>query len=293
MQAIVLWQMLSIHDKYREILETEPDIAELNNSLLRTYQDVLTDLKKDAVVDLTMEPRSKWTKWLCGAVLKGLEEEEGKAPPLNLVECRESPVFPLKDLFDEGASSRVFKLEPKDANKLIDGMMSEVACKVVKFQRASGRPNSRTLLEEEAKVHRRISSHANIVRFLGLWLAPDGKRNASFIVMELALCNLEHYIEHVCEKHEEERFAPEGPLGLYAVTCLALHGTSALAFLHRHLIYHRDIKTANFLLCKESPDLVGLKLCDFGFAHQKEDDLESLMDAELRNEAALGSRHGE
>lgn len=55
-----------------------------------------------------------------------------------------------------------------------------------------------------------------------------------------------------------------GPLNEKCIFLLALEACSALSYLHRNGIIHRDIKAANILLTDDGH----VKVCDFGVAGQ-------------------------
>ncbi len=85
-------------------------------------------------------------------------------------------------------------------------------------------------------------------------VAPD-QRSTAFIVMEL-----------VPGETLRDLIARAAPLSPRLATAIAAQVADALAYAHAQGLVHRDIKPANVLLRDEGPDVVRVKVADFGIA---------------------------
>lgn len=108
-------------------------------------------------------------------------------------------------------------------------------------------------LEILALCHAPLKQHSNIVQLLG-WARDDGPANIPLLVLELALADLEKFLQ--------------GEVDVNTKHHLCLDIGSGLDALHRSGIIHGDLKPANVLVFKNDFPKVPFvaKLADFGFS---------------------------
>ena len=102
----------------------------------------------------------------------------------------------------------------------------------------------------EVEIQYGLSSHPNILPFLGIAYSQDGF--SLYICMELADKSLHDYL------HEEKKRPT-----IQRSSKWALQIARGMHHLHKHGLAHRDLKSGNVLLF-EKQDI--LKICDFGSA---------------------------
>jgi eukaryotic-like serine/threonine-protein kinase len=91
--------------------------------------------------------------------------------------------------------------------------------------------------------------HPNITRLLDAGLTDDGQ---PFLVME--------YVDGV----HLDKFCDEHKLAIRERLELFLHVCDAVAYAHRNLVVHLDLKPSNILVVRDGPNLGAVKLLDFG-----------------------------
>jgi serine/threonine protein kinase len=105
-------------------------------------------------------------------------------------------------------------------------------------------------------------NHPNIVKFLGYGISKE-KRWERFIVMELMENDLSKVISNLSQKGDV-------PFTYFSAIDLMFQVAKAMCYLHKHKIYHRDLKPGNVLV---SPRKFGklsvgecmyVKVADFG-----------------------------
>lgn len=96
-----------------------------------------------------------------------------------------------------------------------------------------------------------FTNHPNIVKVMDTNV--DIVENKVYTVFEKGMCDLATYIEH------------KGRLDISSVKYIVKHTLSALHYLHRHSIIHRDVKPQNILMVKQGKCIVP-KLIDFDLA---------------------------
>ena len=177
-------------------------------------------------------------------------EAEGRADGL----VRESHLR-VGELLGEGAYGTVHRAtwhEPTFAAPL------EVAVKTLRASATPTRRETRTFAREAA-VLRRLD-HPGVVRLLGASLAP----HRAFILQELVPGgSLHDFI------HGKPRGHPRGGRRLTRDESARVCGevASAMAYLARRGVVHRDLKSQNVLLTSTRPDGPrGAKVADFGIA---------------------------
>jgi len=113
--------------------------------------------------------------------------------------------------------------------------------------------------EEEIKVEidvlRKLSDHANITKFFGVYLAKDKGALKLWVAMEL--CSGGSVTD--LAKRMRPKALPEQVLAY-----VLRETTEAIRYLHQHHVIHRDIKGQNILIT----ELGAIKLVDFGVSAQ-------------------------
>jgi tRNA A-37 threonylcarbamoyl transferase component Bud32 len=105
-------------------------------------------------------------------------------------------------------------------------------------------------------------NHPNIVKFLGYGISK-GKKWERFIVMELMEKDLSKVISDLSQKENI-------PFTYFSAIDVMFQVAKAMCYLHKHKIYHRDLKPGNVLVnpCKFGESSVGecmyVKVADFG-----------------------------
>lgn len=115
----------------------------------------------------------------------------------------------------------------------------------------------------EIKMLNRLK-HSNVINLIDI--AVGEKRDAVFLLLEYCDNDLASVVKHVPQPFQEAE-----------VKTLLIQLLSAVEFLHKNWVIHRDIKLSNLLYCNGGV----LKLCDFGLARtissQKTGDLTPLV----------------
>jgi tRNA A-37 threonylcarbamoyl transferase component Bud32 len=103
-------------------------------------------------------------------------------------------------------------------------------------------------------------NHPNIVKFLGYGISKEKKKWERFIVME---CMEKDLFEIISQKGDI-------PFTYFSAIDVMFQVAKAMCYLHKHKIYHRDLKPKNVLVspCKFAKSSVGecmyVKVADFG-----------------------------
>jgi len=134
----------------------------------------------------------------------------------------------------EGSFARVYKVRHKQTHKVL-------ALKCI--QKAGKSQAEIEKLMEEITILTRLS-HPNIIRMM------------EWFDKETEICVVTEYAE------KGELFKMERKLSELEIACIARQLVSALQFLWRKRVIHRDIKPQNILLTESDV----IKICDFGFA---------------------------
>lgn len=152
--------------------------------------------------------------------------------------------FRLERLLGEGGMGRVY-LAIRDAG----GVTQRVALKIVPTA-SIGRP----LIERLRRERRILASldHPNIARLIDAGELPDGR---PYFAME--------YVDGV----PIARYCDDARLGLSARLSLFLEICDAVAYAHRRLVLHRDLKDSNILVDPDGRP----RLLDFGIAKSLEE----------------------
>jgi serine/threonine protein kinase len=109
--------------------------------------------------------------------------------------------------------------------------------------------------KQEADLMASIRSHPNVCRFLDTWVL-QGKR---YIAMELINgISLRDWLNSL------DFDEPDEPIDWRKIIDILLQIFSGIAHLHRHLIYHGDLKPANIMIVERDDGNIDIKLVDFG-----------------------------
>lgn len=148
--------------------------------------------------------------------------------------------FHIVELLGVGTTAKVYRA--------VDGHTStEVALKVFDESRL-GNEEELKLFEREIRVVARLDKHPNLLNYYGGSL-KEGRR---YLVMEIAQGEtLMHYLN---------RYGGRLPLDVTLSVFSQL--LSALSFVHKRGIIHRDVKPQNIRIASDGT----IKLCDFGIA---------------------------
>jgi len=146
--------------------------------------------------------------------------------------------YRLTDLLGAGGMGVVYRAER------IGEVGGEVAVKLIKFGMDSAQVAAR--FQQERRILARLT-HPNIAHFIDGGVTPSGR---PYFVMELVSGEP---ITDFCAQHS---------LSVEARVRVFLQVLDAIAFAHRHLIVHRDVKPSNILVGEEGR----VKLLDFGVA---------------------------
>jgi serine/threonine protein kinase len=136
-----------------------------------------------------------------------------------------------------------------------DLQLGRVALKTIRRDIASS-PETFARFRHEVQLARRISG-SQVCRIHELYLIPAAGRRAAiaFLTME--------YLEGITLA---ERLKSDGPLPLTEALRVALDICEGLRLVHGMGVIHRDLKSANIMLCGNGP-AVRAVLMDFGLAH--------------------------
>lgn len=137
--------------------------------------------------------------------------------------------------------------------EVMDEQFGELRALKVLSGKDSEEPEHAERLLREAEATRRIE-HANVVHVCAI--SPQ-KSKVPYFVMELLRGEtLREHIEH------------QGPLAPRRALELVGEAAAGLAAAHKQKTYHRDVKPDNLFLCGAPDHVSGLKVIDFGLAHQ-------------------------
>ena len=92
-------------------------------------------------------------------------------------------------------------------------------------------------------------SHANIIKFHGVWFDTKNNRKIPYIISEIGECSFHKFLTNQISKAQAVKFAHQIAAGI--------------KFVHENSVAHRDIKPQNIVLVKQEDDYVA-KLIDFG-----------------------------
>jgi eukaryotic-like serine/threonine-protein kinase len=166
------------------------------------------------------------------------------------MEGRSIGPYRVERILGEGGMGSVYL-----ATRELDGFPMRVALKVIRFSHSSEYLQRRFRLERQILAR---LSHENILRLLDGGITEDG---APYLVTEfLDARSLEHYLS-------EERPSREERLRLFLGIC------DGVAYAHRNLVVHGDLKPSNILINAAGTP----KLVDFGIAKllKSQDDTDS------------------
>ena len=108
----------------------------------------------------------------------------------------------------------------------------------------------------EVEVHNTLPPHSNVLPLLGITHSSDGF--TIYICMELADKSLHSYL-----------YTEKKKPSLRQSTKWAIQIAKGMHHLHQHSVAHRDLKSANVLLCEKKISPIA-KVCDFGSARPLE-----------------------
>ncbi|CAH1176110.1 unnamed protein product [Phaedon cochleariae] len=160
--------------------------------------------------------------------------------------------YQLGDVFGFGVYGKVFSANDTQASD------KKVAIKLQK----SG-PETEKFIEEEYKILRDLSAHANIVDFYGVF------RRSEEIWFILEPCEGGPVVDLVNALLAKNRRMAEEHIA-YVIK----ETVKAVVHLHENNVIHRDIRGSNILLTKEGE----VKLCDFGLSKRRRSQEEKLSD---------------
>ncbi|XP_057665363.1 neither inactivation nor afterpotential protein C isoform X1 [Diorhabda carinulata] len=148
--------------------------------------------------------------------------------------------YEISDVVGCGVYGKIYFAIDLQANK------KKVAIKCQKYE-----TGCKEFVEEEYKILRDFSSHANIVDFYGIF------KKSNEIWFALEPCEGGSVIDLVNRLFAKNRRMVEEHIA-YVIK----ETVRGLVFLHENKIIHRDVKGSNILLTKEGE----VKLCDFGLS---------------------------
>ena len=147
--------------------------------------------------------------------------------------------YQLVSILGEGGMGVVYQ-----ANRVDDSFQSQVAIKILKRGMDTDQITARFKNERQILAD---LSHRHIAKILDGGSTPDGR---PYLVMEFVVGQTLH---QYCDS---QRLTVEKRIALFIKIC------RAVAFAHRHLVVHRDLKPGNILVTADGEP----KLLDFGIA---------------------------
>ncbi len=168
--------------------------------------------------------------------------------PASSVQERIGPWRVLREV-GRGGMGRVFEAERDDG-----AFKQRVAIKVVE----SGAPGLVERFRRERSILARLD-HPHIARLVDGGTLDDGR---PYLAME--------FVEGapISTYADEHRLSIDDRLALFVQVC------KAVAFAHRNLVVHRDLKPGNILVATDNSGKPQVKLLDFGIASLLDDDSE-------------------
>ncbi|XP_053672779.1 neither inactivation nor afterpotential protein C [Anopheles nili] len=154
--------------------------------------------------------------------------------------------YKLGEIIGKGICAKVYRATDTQAGN------KNVAIKVQKFE-----GETKTAIQEEFRILRDHSKHANLIDFYGVYRkkCPAGESDEIWFVLEY--CDFGPAVDVVRKLFVSNRRASEMQLAY-----ILREVSRALVYLHEHHIVHRDVRGNNILLTKEGE----VKLCDYGLA---------------------------
>ncbi|XP_052892100.1 neither inactivation nor afterpotential protein C [Anopheles moucheti] len=154
--------------------------------------------------------------------------------------------YKLGELIGSGVCAKVYRATDTQASN------KNVAIKVQKFE-----GDMKTTIQEEFRILRDHSKHANLIDFYGVYRkkCPAGECDEIWFVLEY--CDYGPAVDVVRKLFVSNRRASEMQLAY-----ILREVSKALIYLHEHHIVHRDVRGSNILLSKDGE----VKLCDYGLA---------------------------
>ncbi|XP_318814.5 neither inactivation nor afterpotential protein C [Anopheles gambiae] len=154
--------------------------------------------------------------------------------------------YKLGELIGSGVCAKVYRATDTQAGN------KNVAIKVQKFE-----GETKTAIQEEFRILRDHSKHANLIDFYGIYRkkCPAGECDEIWFVLEY--CDYGPAVDVVRKLFVNNRRASELQLAY-----ILREVSRALVYLHEHHIVHRDVRGSNILLTKDGE----VKLCDYGLA---------------------------
>uniref|UniRef100_A0A182NBP7 non-specific serine/threonine protein kinase n=1 Tax=Anopheles dirus TaxID=7168 RepID=A0A182NBP7_9DIPT len=154
--------------------------------------------------------------------------------------------YKLGELIGAGVCAKVYRATDTQAGN------KNVAVKVQKFE-----GEMKTAIQEEFRILRDHSKHANLIDFYGVYRkkCPAGESDEIWFVLEY--CDYGPAVDVVRKLFVSNRRASEMQLAY-----ILREVSRALVYLHEHHIVHRDVRGSNILLTKDGE----IKLCDYGLA---------------------------
>jgi serine/threonine protein kinase len=221
-----------------------------------------------AALDRSIEGRMAFIDAVCGAdeelkahlgqLIQAAQEETATAdaPRARLFQSRTTRFsdgeiilerFRIVRHIGSGGMGEVYEAE--------DLQLGRVALKTIRDQIASS-PGTFNRFRQEVQLARKVSG-AQVCRIHELHLLPaSGSHGATaFLTME--------YLEGITLAEKVKR---DGPFPLKAALRVALDICTGLKLVHGNGVIHRDLKSANIMLCGEG-DAMRAVLMDFGLAH--------------------------
>uniref|UniRef100_A0A182QQM6 non-specific serine/threonine protein kinase n=1 Tax=Anopheles farauti TaxID=69004 RepID=A0A182QQM6_9DIPT len=154
--------------------------------------------------------------------------------------------YKLAELIGTGVCAKVYRATDTQAGN------KNVAIKVQKFE-----GETKTAIQEEFRILRDHSKHANLIDFYGVYRkkCPAGESDEIWFVLEY--CDYGPAVDVVRKLFVSNRRASEMQLAY-----ILREVSRALVYLHEHHIVHRDVRGSNILMTKDGE----VKLCDYGLA---------------------------